>query len=198
MIKSILDSEAVGNYAVAVRISEAFYFIPMAVSSSLFPAIINAKQMDTTLYFNDIQRLYDLMTWMGVAIALPTTILADGLITHLFGDKYLFAAGALKIHIWAGVFVFLGVASGKWLVAENLQKYSFYRTLIGMIVNVVLNLVFIPKYGIKGAAYATVLSYLSAVYLSMAFIRPIRKNFWMATKSFNPVAARKRIFNVYG
>lgn len=45
MIKNMLDAKAVGNYAVAVRISEAWCFIPMAITSSVFPAIINAKKI---------------------------------------------------------------------------------------------------------------------------------------------------------
>ena len=45
MIKEMLDNEALGNYAAAVRFSEVWYFIPTAICSSLFPAIINAKKI---------------------------------------------------------------------------------------------------------------------------------------------------------
>jgi O-antigen/teichoic acid export membrane protein len=195
MIKAILDSKSVGNYAVAVKISEAFYFIPLAINSSLFPAIVKLKQDNDRLYKNRLQKLYDLMTWLGISIALPTTILADYLIRFLFGEQFLSAAGVLKIHIWACVFVFLGNACAKWFIAENLQRYFLYRTLSGAILNVILNLAFIPKFGIIGAAYSTVISYFLAFYLSMAFFKPSRKNFWLATKSFNLLASSKRIFN---
>jgi len=53
------------------------------------------------------------------------------------------------------VFVFLGVASGKWFLAENYIKKTFYRTFLGMLINVILNFVLIPQYGILGAAVAT-------------------------------------------
>jgi O-antigen/teichoic acid export membrane protein len=196
MIKAILDSESVGNYAVAVKISEAFYFIPLAICSSLFPAIIKSRQESNEFYIAGLQKLYDLMTWLGIIIAFLTTIFADYLINLLFGERFLFAAGALKIHVWACVFVFLGTACGKWFIAENLQRYTLYRTLSGAILNVILNLVFIPKFGIKGAAFSTVISYFSAAYLSMAFFQSSRKNFWLATKSFNLLSAPKRIFNI--
>jgi O-antigen/teichoic acid export membrane protein len=196
MIKAILDSKSVGNYAVAAKISEAFYFIPLVICSSLFPAIIKSRQENKRFYLAGLQRLYDLMTWLGILIALPTTFFADYLISFLFGEKFFFAAGVLKIHIWACVFVFLGVACGKWFIAENLQRYYFYRTLSGAILNVILNLAFIPKFGIKGAAFSTVISQFSAAYLSMAFSQHSRKNFWLATKSFNLLAAPKRIFNI--
>jgi len=196
MIKSILDNESVGQYAVAVKISEAFYFIPLAITSSLFPAIIKLKQENNQLYTDRLQRLYDLMTCLGISIALPTTIFAEHLIGLLFGGQFSSAAGVLKIHIWACVFVFLGNACAKWFIAENLEKYFLYRSLSGAILNIILNLVLIPKFGINGAAFSTVISYFSATYLSMIFFKPSRKNFWLATKSFNILAAPKRIFSI--
>jgi len=125
MIKEMLDAEAVGNYAAAVRLSEAWYFIPMVISSSLFPAIINAKKISEKLYYDRLQKLYNLMVWMAISIALPMTFLSDWIVNLLYGAKYSEAGDVLMIHIWAGVFVFLGVASGKWFVAENLQLLSF-------------------------------------------------------------------------
>jgi O-antigen/teichoic acid export membrane protein len=194
MIKEMLGSKAVGSYAAAVRFSEVWYFIPVAVCSSLFPAIINAKSTRPKDYQDKVQKLYDLMVWLAVAISLPMTLLADRIVLFLLGSPYHAAAGVLKIHVWAGVFVFLGVASGKWLLAENLQQFSFYRTLAGALTNVILNLFLIPKMGIKGAALATVVSYFAAAYLSMAFFRRTKENFWMSTRSFNPIFATKRIF----
>jgi O-antigen/teichoic acid export membrane protein len=196
MIKSILDNESVGHYAVAVKISEAFYFIPLAITSSLFPAIIKSKQENNQLYTARLQRLYDLMTCLGISIALPTAIFAEHLIGLLFGGQFSPAARVLQIHIWACVFVFLGNACAKWFIAENLEKYFLYRSLSGAILNIVLNLVLIPKFGINGAAFSTVISYFSATYLSMLFFKPSRKNFWLATKSFNLFAAPKRIFSI--
>jgi len=58
----------VGLYAAAVRLSEAWYFIPMAITSSVFPAIVNAKKQSEELYYQRLQKLYDLMVWMAVAI----------------------------------------------------------------------------------------------------------------------------------
>jgi O-antigen/teichoic acid export membrane protein len=194
MIKAFLDSKSVGNYSVAVKVSEAFHFIPLVINSSLFPAIIKLKQENNRLYLSRLQQLYDLMTWLGISVAVSISIFADYLISFLFGEQFLSAAGILKINIWACVFVFLGNACAKWFIAENLQKYFLYRTLSGAILNVVLNLAFIPKFGITGAAFTTVISYFMAFYLSMAFFKPSRKNFWLATKSFNIFAVPKRIF----
>ena len=165
MIKTMLDSEAVGQYSAAEKLSEAWYFVPMVIASSLFPAIVNAKKQSEELYYNRLQNLYDLMVWGAILIAIPTLFLSDYIILTLYGEAYIQASGVLALHIWAGVFVFLGVASSKWFIAENLQKYSFYRTLAGALINIVLNYILIPLYGIYGAAFATLISQAVASYL---------------------------------
>ncbi len=166
MIKNMLDSKQVGFYAAAVKLCEAWYFIPLAVTTSLFPAIVSAKQTSEQLYLSRLQKLYDILAWTAIAIAVPVTIFSREIITLLFGTGYLPSSPVLTIYIWAGVATFLGVASSQYLISENLTKLSFYRTLIGMVLNVILNLILIPKYGIIGSAYATLISYGVATILT--------------------------------
>jgi O-antigen/teichoic acid export membrane protein len=158
MIKEILGVYEVGLYSAAVKLSEAFYFIPMIITASLFPAILNAKNNSEELYRKRLQRLYTFMVWLAVVIAIPMTFLSDWLVLILFGQVYQEAGQVLIIHIWAAVFVFLGVSFSKYLLTENLTKIAFKRTMIGAISNILLNLWMIPVYGVKGAAIATLLS----------------------------------------
>ena len=183
MIKEMLDAEAVGQYVAAVRLSEAWYFIPMVIASSLFPAIINAKKVSEEFYYAQLQKLYDLMVWIAIAIALPMTFLSDWVIDLLYGVQYDQSGAILMIHIWAAVFVFLGVASSRWFIVENLQKYSLYRTLAGALINVMLNYILIPIYGIYGAAYATLASQVVASYLFNITNKKLRYTFLLQTNA---------------
>jgi O-antigen/teichoic acid export membrane protein len=187
MIKEMMNAEAVGQYAAAVRISELWYFIPMVIASSLFPAIINAKKQSEELYYARLQKLYDLMVWMAIAIALPMTFLSDWVVNLLYGGQYNQAGSVLMIHIWTGVFVFLGVAFSTYLTSENLTKKSFYRTLLGAILNTMLNFIFIPKYGIQGAAIATLLGQFTANYVYDFFDKDLYHQLKMKTRSFFPI-----------
>jgi len=183
MIKEMLDVEAVGQYAAAVRLSEMWYFIPMVIGSSLFPAIINGKAQSEELYYNRLQRLYDLMVWVSIVIALPMTCLSDWVVYLIYGGQYDLSGRVLMVHIWAGVFVFLGVASGKWLLIENLQIFSTINTAIGALINVGLNYIMILKIGINGAAWSTLISYFIAAYFSLLFWKKTRVNFIYLSKS---------------
>lgn len=165
MIKNMINDEAVGFYSVAVRLSEAWYFIPVTLCNSIFPAIVNAKNVSIEFYNNRMQKLYDLLTWLAIGIAIPVTIFSDQIILLLFGKEFILASPVLTIYIWAGVAVFLGVASSQYLINENLTKLSFYRTFIGMIINVIFNYILIPTYGIIGSAIATLVSYSIVVFV---------------------------------
>ena len=193
MLKEMLNTKAVGVYAAAVKLCEAWYFVPTAVIASLFPAVIEARKKSEPLYEERVQKLYDLMVWGSVAVAIPTTLLADWIILILYGADFQEAADVLRIYIWAGVFVSLGVASSKWLVAENLQRYSFYITALGAVLNIVCNFWFIPLYGIKGAALATIISYSTVAYFGLGCFRKTRKTFWTATSSLNVYLAFRRV-----
>ena len=195
MLKEMLNTKAVGIYAAAVKLCEAWYFVPTVFTASLFPAIISAKQKNEQLYKNRLQKLYDLMVWSSLVLAVPTAFLADWVIIILYGIEFNGAANVLRIYIWAGVFTFLGVASFKWLIAENLQHISFYLYSIGSITNIICNWFLIPIYGISGAAFATFISYGIASYGGFVIFRKSRSNFLMTTQSFNLFAVCKRFID---
>jgi len=194
MLGQMLGDESVGIYTAAVRISEIWYFIPITIVASVFPSIIEAKKQNETLYYHRLQNLYNIMVMLALALAILMTFLSDWVVTLMFGNAYLEAGTVLSIHIWAGIFVFLGVASGKWFLIEGLQRYSFYRTLLGVVVNIALNLIMIPKFGVLGAAWATVISYAVAAMFSDALQKATRPMFRMKLRSFNILRAAKSIW----
>lgn len=158
MIKEMLGEYEVGIYSAAIRLSEAVYFIPILITASVFPAILNAKKNGESVYEKGLQDLYTIMIWIAIFISFVMVFLADPMIYFLFGQEYEDAGRVLLIHMWAGVFVFLGVSFSKYLLVENLAKISLKRTMLGAISNILLNLLLIPVYGIYGAAIATLVA----------------------------------------
>lgn len=185
MLGQMIGDEAVGIYSAAARISEVWYFIPMAIVASVFPAILEAKKRSEAEYYARLQKLYDLMVWVSVSVALPMTFLATPLVMLLFGETYAAAGTVLAIHIWASIFVFLGVASGKWFLTENRQLLSLQRTVLGAIANIALNLWLIPLYGAVGAAIATVISQSIAAWLFDPLQVVSRPMFFMKLRAMN-------------
>lgn len=179
MLGQMLDDRAVGIYSAAVRLSEVWYFIPMTIAASVFPAIIKARQSDHVVYQKYLTKLFRLMVLLALAVAIPISFTADRLMDFLYGAGYSDSAYVLIIHVWTGLFVFMGVASSRWFIAENLQKHTFYRTLAGCVVNVCLNLALIPRYGPIGSAWSSVISQAVGSFLFNALNRKTRPIFFM-------------------
>ncbi|MBW6453547.1 MAG: flippase [Methyloprofundus sp.] len=164
MLGQMLGDESVGIYSAAVRISEAWYFIPLAIIASVFPSIIEAQKQSLILYSQRLQQLFDLTIILAFLVAVPMTFLSTSLVTLLFGQSYEEAGSVLAIHIWTGIFVVLSHTSGRWLINEGYTLFALKRNLIGVIINVILNIYIIPIYGANGAAIATLFSYFVASY----------------------------------
>ena len=197
MLKEILGNRGIseaGAYATAVNFSEALNFVPVAIVSSLFPAILNARRDDAERYQKRLQNLYDLMVWLSLAFAIFITV-SSPLIYKLFKPGFAIAAPALSIHVWGSIFVFLGVASGQYLIAEGFNKLTFVRTGVGAIVNVILNLILIPKMGMVGTAIATVIAYFVSTFF-MVFIPKTRPQAVMMLKSLFLITAYQKLVNL--
>ena len=164
MIASYLDSKQLGIYTTVANLSESWYFIPVAIVTSVFPAIVNARKTDMARYRLRLQNMYDLMVIISLSIAIVMSF-GSSIIYHLvYKPSFWPGSTVLAVHVWAGIFVFLGSASGQYLIAEGYTKLSMLRTGVGAIVNIVLNIFLLPKYGILGAAYATLAAYFVATF----------------------------------
>jgi O-antigen/teichoic acid export membrane protein len=190
MIKSMLGETENGYYAVALRLVEAWYFIPMIICSSLFPSIVRAKEISQKHYEHRLQMLFTLMFWLAVCIALAITFILPYFI-NFFLPQYNNSISIMLIYSWNLVFVFLGVARGKWLINENLQNYAFIFSLFGVVTNIIMNYILIKNIGLKGAAMATIASSFTVVYLGPLLFNKTRILFYMINKSVNFTALLK-------
>ena len=187
MLGKMVGDQAVGIYSAATRISEVWYFMPMVIAASVFPSILEAKKQSKALYYERLQSLYSLMVWVSVPISIFITFFARSIVTLLFGDEFKDSSFVLAIHIWTSLFVFLGIVSSKWLIAENLQMLSLQRAAIGVILNIGLNLFLIPLYGAVGAAIATLTTQIFVALLFDLLQKITRPMFNMKIKAFNPL-----------
>lgn len=169
MIRNMLGEKEVGWYSAAVSLTEVWYFIPGIFTSSVFPSLVEAKKIEEKLYRQRAKQLLMLLGGLAVMMALPISLLSNWIVLLLFGEAYRTAGDILRLYVWASVFVFLGVGSSFLLITENLEKISLYRTCVGLLVNIILNLILINLLGVVGAALATIFSYFISVFFTVFF-----------------------------
>ena len=187
MIKNMLDNTSLGNFSAAVKLSESYYFIPGIILNSLFPAILYGKSVSELEYNKRLQRLYDLMTFCSVPIAILVSLFSDQIASLAFGPKYQHVGAVLSLHVWAGVFVFWGSVCTKWFVVEKIPAYITFNTALGGVINIGLNFFLIPRYGIIGAASATLVAQSIATFLSLSLFKRTRPLFLITLQSINPI-----------
>jgi len=183
MLGKMAGEHEVGLYSAALTLSTAWYIIPTVIMSSLMPAITKSRSNSTTDYYQLLQKSSTLLARTAYIIAIPMTILSVPLITALYGTAYQNAGSILAIHIWAALFVFMGVAHGPWMINEGLAKISLFNTASGAALNIVLNYLLIPSYGAIGCAIATTASYGFSGWLANILFSRTRKIFYVQSRA---------------
>ncbi len=166
MLEWLRGSAETGVYSAAARLSEVWYLVPVVIVATIFPTLMSER--DNTARWNQhLQMTLDGLVAIALAIAILIQMLAPMLVALLFGEAFAAAASILALHIWAAIFVFMRALFSRWLIAEDLLKFSLLTHGIGAITNILLNLWLIPIHGGLGAAAATVISYAAAGWLSL-------------------------------
>lgn len=192
MIDAYLGKTALGIYTPVVNLSEAWYFVPMAIVASIFPAMMNARRDDPSRYKQRLLNLYELMVGLGLVVAVVTTIIAPYIFEWLYKPEFRSGAQILSVHIWAGIFISLNLANGQYLIAEGYTKVLFVRSLLGALINIALNAWWIPTFGIMGAAYSTVVAYAGSAFF-VIFVPKTREQGLQMLKALTFIPLFKRL-----
>lgn len=177
MIGKMLTDEAVGLYATGMSICSMWIFVPVAVINSFRPTILSLHQAgEMTLYNRRLRQLYSFVIWLCIGVSLVISVFAPGIINLLYGESYMGAVSTLRIAIWCETFSMIGTARGIWILAEGKNKYVKYYLAVGLGVNLVLNTLLIPGWGIEGAAFATLITQITTSMVSPLLFKATREH----------------------
>ena len=176
MLGEMAGNKEVGVYSVAVRLAEVWYFIPSLIYWSLFPSIVEAKGVSDALFYERLQKFYNLMALSAYVIVIPVTLAAHWLVPILFGEEYAGAGLILAVLIWSNLFTSLEMARSGFLTAMNWTRIYLVTVSLGCALNIALNFWLIPRYGGVGAAISSLLSY-------WLLFKPLRSTGFMLTRA---------------
>jgi O-antigen/teichoic acid export membrane protein len=158
MLSIMQGNEVVGWYSAAYRLMLIVLFIPNAVNTAVFPVmsrLYNSSRDSLTLMY---EKYFKYMIIIGIPMGFGTTLLADKIILLIFGQGYTQSIAALQILIWTMVFTFIGAAFVQLLQSINKQLIITKISIICVIINIILNLILIPRYSFIGASFATLIT----------------------------------------
>lgn len=165
MLRALVGPKEVGTYAAATRLTEIWYFVPVALTTSLLPWLTRVW-INTKDRHESFQVSFDLHVGLAYLIAVPTALAAPWIVPFLYGTRYEAAGPVVALHAWTLPFVFLGVARGQYLLNAGLTRFYLFATGAGLVVNIGMNVILIPHHGAIGAAIATIVGQATAAWFS--------------------------------
>ena len=183
MIPHFLNAGELGIYSVAVQLSEGLFFIPTILNSALFPLLAEAKERSALELEQSLQRFYNLLAFSSYVIIVGVSLGSRTFIHFLYGPEYESSADVLNLLIWSTLFIHIGVARSAPIVLMNMTRFHFLAMAGGCLLNILMNLLLIPTYGITGAAIASIVSYGFSGFFSTFCYRPLFKTGLMLTRA---------------
>lgn len=174
MIEKMRTVEEVAYYAAAAKLSEFWYVFPILIANAFNTQLVTLRQKSSHEYTHLILTLLRGLIVLAILAILMTSLFAEQLIALIYGGSYPASAQILSIHILASLFIFQRAILSKWLIIEKYYRFSLTSQSAGAVTNIVLNLIFIPKYGAIAAAWTTLFSYFVASFLSLLLTKQSR------------------------
>ncbi|MCB4757353.1 MAG: flippase [Elusimicrobia bacterium] len=157
ILAAFLDPTAVGLYSLSVMIAEILWYLPGSVGQILYSKTA-ASKTETANTLTPVVVRYT----MGLAIfaAIGIGLTAEYFIPWWFTPKFLESSAVIRWLLPGTLALCLSKIIGSDLSGRGFPQYGTYSSIISLILNVVLNIILIPRFGIRGAAAASSISYI--------------------------------------
>jgi O-antigen/teichoic acid export membrane protein len=190
MLASMRGQDAVGIYSAAYRLLEFTLIIPTYYSAAIFPVIAASYQNNPKRFLLIYRRSLKYMWIISLPMAMGAVILAPRFISMLFGEPYAASVPVLSVLMWTFVLIAINSINPIYLIVMGKQKIVTILILIGMIINVVFNFIFIPQYGELGAAWVTLGSeFINVLLFIIVLIKPLEMKSRMLRHFIRPMIA---------
>ena len=167
MLSFMQGNDAVGLYNAAYRIVLLLLFIPTVINSAIFPVMSRLYVSSHNSLEKIVEKYFKFMLLIGIPLGVAITILANQIIILIFGKSFIESTPALQILIWATVFTFGNAGFVQLFQSINKQLLLTKITFIGVIVNITLNFILIPKFSYIAASFNTLITEFIILLLVM-------------------------------
>ncbi len=171
MLAGLRNMTEVGVYNGAYKIMEGLILVAGVIMMVAFPRLSRFGREKGTEFFSFFGKLFLILLSLGFLVTAVMYFGAASVFDLILGDQYVESVGIFKILLLAVVAIYPGNLVTQALIALDLQKIYMYVALMGSILNVCLNFVFIPRYGATGAAWATVATETALTATCWAYVR---------------------------
>lgn len=185
MINYYLGEKEVGIYTIGVQLTSILAILIGPIQNSVFPKMLELYRKDYKKYYDFYLLSNTVITQLYLFLTLLSIIVIKYLFKYVYSEEYLPSIGIYNILAFSILIKAVGALQTSHVTIKNIVKKSFYKTLVGLILNIILNNILISKYGINGAALATLLTQFFVLIFLDFFIKEYREHAFIQLKSFN-------------
>jgi len=172
-LSKFMDEVAVGWYSAASKTVGSLKFLPLALSTALFPAFSVLYESHRELVSTTFLRAQDFMVWLVFPVAAGGFFLARDLILLIYGVNYNNSIVPFQIMSLSLIPTFLYYPILTLLNACDQQRVNMLNLAFSILIHIACSLLLIPRFGVEGAAVSAIVSstvlfgtgVLSAYYL---------------------------------
>jgi len=186
MLKHMVGTAETGFYSVASNCVGMTSFVFVAIIDSMRPVLLKDREDDIGRYERGVICLYSVVIYLAIGASVALTILAKPVLPRLYGEEYLAAVRVLQILAWYTTFSYYGGAKDVWILAEGKHRYLVLLNSCGAATNIALNYWFIPIWGARGAALASLITQFFTNVIMVFLIKAIRRNGYLFICALNP------------
>ena len=184
MIKWLNGSKELGLYVSAVKINEAWMLIIYILGLSLTPYLVQKKKDDFSRYEPVIATFFSYFIWGSIVTAIFIISFGEKVLSVSFGEEFLPAYNAMAILSVASIFSSVGTLCNRIMSIDLLETKVAKRYLVAFMLNITLNAVMIPYFGIEGASISSMLSIIFANYILIYADKETRYIYHLVNKGF--------------
>jgi len=173
LLTKFAGDEAMGFYSIPYKLVFSLQVLPMAFGASVYPAFSNYWLKSREMLKNVFQKSFFYLMLIVLPITFGTIVLADQIIIKVYSSQYEPSILALQILITSALFSFLAFPVGALLNACDKQKINTRNIGIVMVVNIIINLILIPKFSFIGASIAALCSQALLFSMGLIYVKKI-------------------------
>ena len=196
MLKLMVGNASTGYYSAAIVCAQLVSFVFTAIIDSFRPVAFEEKEKSIEAFEKCVISLYSIIIYCALFYSLCMTIFSPITIRTLYGNEYEPAIVVLKVIVWYCCASYLGGARDIWILAENKQKHLLVINSVGAFLNVLLNLILIPRIQAVGAAIASVVTQFAINIIFVSIYSPTRRNGFLMLQALKPNTFFSTIHNL--
>ena len=176
MINYILGPSAVAFYSIPSKLNRLIKILPKSIKQLFLPQLFKFSRSRDE-FKSIIKKLILLILILAIPISLGIYFLSKPVLAYFFSAKYSQAIELAPLFAFIAVIWFLNIVPSLILASRTDHKGRNIIQFISIILNILLNLFFINKFGIAGAIWATILAnFIKFIMLQFRCVQVLKRD----------------------